>query len=225
MKNNAIIQPEAFFKFSYGLFVLSSVDPSDRHNGCIINTAQQITTSPNQVSIAVNKDNHTHDLIFSSKIFNVSVLSEKATFDVIQRFGFASGRDQDKFAGFDGAEQVGRSENGLLYIKQGTNAFFSAKVVQTVDCGTHTIFIGEVTEAAVLDDAPSATYAYYFSHIKPKPAAVPAAEASDSKAGEEPKVQWVCKICGYVYEGDPIPDDFICPLCKHGAQDFERVEG
>lgn len=215
--SNIMIQPEAMFKFSYGLFVLTAKN-SVKDSGCIINTAQQVTVTPNQISVAVNKSNYTHDMIMESGAFNISVLSEEATFPVFQRFGFASGRDTDKLEGFQ--DSIGRSENGVIYVTEGTNAFLSGKVVQTVDLGTHSLFIAEVTEAQVLSPVPSATYSYYFEHIKPKPQATVPADAA-----EEPKVTWVCKICGYVYEGDPIPEDFICPLCKHGAQDFERVVG
>lgn len=209
-----IINALSFQKLSYGLFVLTSRE-GGKDNGCIINTAAQITTEPNRISIAVNKANYTHDMIKKTGVFNVSILSEKATFDIFKRFGFQSGKDADKFAGYE--QHTKRAENGVLYVTEGSNAFISAKVVDTYDYGTHTLFIAEVTESDVLTEEPSATYAYYFAHIKPKPATVPATE--------EKKVTWVCKICGYVYDGDPIPEDFICPLCKHPASDFERVEG
>lgn len=205
------IQGEAMFKFSYGLFVLTAKD-GDKDNGCIINTAAQLTDSPKRINIAVNKANYTHDMILKTGVFNVSVLSEKADFDTFKRFGFASGRDTDKFAGFE--KSVERSANGLYYVTEGVNSFMSAKVIDAHDYGTHTLFIAEVTEAQVISPDPSVTYAYYFAHIKPKP----------QPKIEEKKVGWVCKICGYVYEGDPIPEDFICPLCKHPASDFERIE-
>ena len=200
------VEPNAMFKLSYGLFVLTAKGARD--NGCIINTVTQITDTPKRISIAVNKANHTHDLIMNSGAFNVSVLTTDATFDLFQRFGFQSGRDADKFDGFS---DVARSENGLYYVTQATNAFISAKVIQALDYGTHTVFIADVTEAKALSNVPSLTYAYYFDHVKPKPAAL-----SEQKG-------WVCKICGYVYEGEELPPDFICPLCKHGAEDFERL--
>ena len=200
------IEPNAMFKLSYGLFVLTAKDSTD--NGCIINTVTQITDTPKRISIAVNKANHTHDQIVKTGIFNVSVLSTEATFPLFQRFGFQSGRDADKFEGFDAIE---RSENGLYYITQAANAFISGKVVQALDYGTHTVFIADVTEAKVLSNVPSLTYAYYFDHVKPKPAAL-----NEQKG-------WVCKICGYVYEGEELPADFICPLCKHGVEDFEKL--
>ncbi len=200
------VEPNAMFKLSYGLFVLTA--KGTRDNGCIINTVTQITDTPKRISIAVNKANHTHDLIMNNGVFNVSVLTTDATFALFQRFGFQSGREVDKFDGF---ADVARSENGLYYVTQASNAFISGKVIQTLDYGTHTVFIADVTEAKVLSNAPSLTYAYYFEHVKPKPAAL-----SEQKG-------WVCKICGYVYEGDELPADFICPLCKHGAEDFERL--
>ena len=200
------VEPNAMFKLSYGLFVLTAKDSKD--NGCIINTVTQITDTPKRISIAVNKANHTHDQIVKTGIFNVSVLSTEATFPLFQRFGFQSGRDADKFEGFNAIE---RSENGLYYITQAANAFISGKVVQALDYGTHTVFIADVTEAKVLSNVPSLTYAYYFDHVKPKPAAL-----NEQKG-------WVCKICGYVYEGEELPADFICPLCKHGVEDFEKL--
>lgn len=207
----AEIDPKTVQKFSYGLFVLTA-QADGKDNGCIINTAAQLTSTPNRINIAVNKANYTHDMILNTGVFNVSVLSQKASFDIFKRFGFASGKDTDKFAGYEG--HASRSANGLLYVTEGTNAFMSAKVIDAHDYGTHTLFIAELTEAAVLNQDPSVTYAYYFDHIKPKP----------QPKIEEKKTGWVCKICGYVYEGDELPADFICPLCKHGADDFERIE-
>lgn len=206
----AEVDPKTMQKFSYGLFVLSA-QADGKDNGCIINTAAQLTSSPNRINIAVNKANHTHDMIMATGIFNISFLSEKTSFDTFKRFGFQSGRDTDKFAGFESS--VARSANGLLYVTEGTNAFMSAKVVDSYDYGSHTLFVAEVTEAQILNTDPSVTYAYYFDHIKPKP----------QPKIEEEKHGYVCKICGYVYEGDTLPDDFICPLCKHGADDFEKI--
>ena len=206
----ATVDPTAFQKLSYGLFVLSA-KADGKDNGCIINTAAQLTSTPNRINIAVNKANYTHDMILNTGIFNISVLAEDTSFDTFKRFGFASGKDTDKFAGFENS--VARSANGLLYVTEGTNAFMSAKVVDSYDYGTHTLFIAEITEAEVLREEPSVTYAYYFEHIKPKP----------QPKIEEEKHGYVCKICGYVYEGDSLPDDFICPLCKHGVDDFEKI--
>lgn len=206
------VDPNAMFKFSYGLFVLSAKDGA-KDNACIINTAMQLTDTPKRVSIAVNKANYTHDMILKTGVFNVSVLSEDATMATFQRFGFQSGRNADKF---DGCEGIQRSANGLYYLTEGTNAVISGKVIQTVDCGTHTLFIADVTEAKILSSEPSVTYAYYFAHIKPKP--LPKA-MTEERTG----AGWVCKICGFIYEGDPLPEDYICPICKHGAADFEKL--
>ncbi len=201
-----MIDTKSVFKIPFGLFVLTAKD-GDKDTGCIINTAMLVTNEPQRISVAVNKKNFTHDMILKTGAFNVSVLTEKTPFTVFQQFGFQSGRDADKFAGW---EDAARSENGIMYIPGTANALLSAKVVQTVDFATHTLFIGEVTEAKTLSDVPSATYDYYQTNIKPKP------EAPKKKG-------WVCKICGYVYEGDPLPADFICPLCKHPASDFDPL--
>ncbi len=206
--SDAGIDNNAFFKLSYGLFVLTARD-GDKDNGCIINTVTQLTDTPKRITIAVNKANLTHDMILKTGVFNVSVLSEDVPFKVFQHFGFQSGRDVDKFAD---SETCARSANGVRYIPEYTNAFMAATVIEAKDYGTHTLFIADVTQAQVLSDVPSVTYAYYFAHIKPKPAPV-----------EEDKKGFVCKICGYVYEGDELPADFICPLCKHGAEDFEPL--
>jgi flavin reductase (DIM6/NTAB) family NADH-FMN oxidoreductase RutF len=199
-----IMDNRALFKLSYGLFVLTARQDG-KDNGCIINTAMQITDDPKRISVAVNKQNLTHDMIFSTGEFNLSVLSEDAVFWIFQHYGFQSGRDTDKFANIPET----RTDNGVRYVDGCTNAVISGKVISTVDCGTHTLFIADVSDAKVLSDVPSMTYQYYFDHVKPKPE--PAKKAS-----------WVCKICGYVYEGDPLPEDFICPWCKHGAEDFEK---
>ena len=207
-KPSEAVEPNAMFKLSYGLFVLTAKD-GDKDNGCIINTAAQLTSTPNRITIAVNKGNYTHDMILKTGQFNVSVLTTDATFDIFKYYGFQSGRDVDKFPG----SGLPRSKNGLVYITGCTNAFISGKVVESHDYGTHTLFVADVTEAQVLSGAPSVTYAYYFDHIKPKP-----------PKAEKKQVGWVCKICGYVYEGEELPPDFICPLCKHGAADFEKLK-
>lgn len=203
-----MIRNEAMFKLSYGLFVLTA-NENGKDNGCIINTATQITDNPKRISIAVNKSNLTCEMIERTKKFTVSVLSTDATFDIFKRFGFASGRDTDKFTGHNDHY---RTENGTFFICEGTNAYISCTVTEIIDCGSHLLFISDVTEAETLSDVPSATYQYYFDHIKPKP------EAPKKKKG------YVCKICGYVYEGAELQEDFVCPLCKHGADDFEPIE-
>lgn len=202
---------KAMYNLTYGLFVLTAnLDGKD--NGCIINTAGQVTSEPNRISIAVNKANYTHDIVQKTGIFNVSIISEAASFDLFKRFGFQSGRDADKFEDLEG---WGRADNGIAYIAAGTNAYISAKVVSSQDLGTHTLFIAEVTDMEVLSSVPSTTYSYYQQNIKPKPQA-----AGTSESG---KTVWRCTVCGYEYEGEELPADFICPLCKHPASDFEKV--
>lgn len=198
------------YKLSYGLFVLTSA-AAGRESGCIINTACQVTSEPNRISITVDKSNFTHDLVKEGGRFNLSILSEAAGFDTFKHFGFQSGRELDKFAGYGACR---RSANGLYYITAGTNGFLSGTVEQTLDLETHTLFIASVDDMEPLSDTPSATYAYYQSHIKPRP------QTSDAPKG---KAVWRCKVCGYIYEGEELPEDFICPLCKHPASDFEKV--
>ena len=197
---------KAMYSLSYGLFVLTAYEY--KHNGCIINTAMQVTTTPNRISITVNKQNLTHDMIKSTGVFNISVLSESVPFDIFKSFGFVSGRNSDKF---DGIDCVDYSKNGLIYLTKYANAYISGKVINTVDLGTHTMFIADVTDCAVLSDEKSVTYDYYHKNIKPK------ADNREKKKG------YRCKICGYIHEGDELPDDFVCPICKHGAADFERI--
>ena len=205
----APIDATALFKLSYGLFVLTARE-GQKDNGCIINTAVQVTSSPCRLSITVNKQTYTHDMIQRTDAFNLSVLTEEVPMKVFEHFGFQSGKTVNKFAD---CETENRTGNGILYIPKYTNAVISCAVVGSVDCGTHTMFIADVTETKILSDVPSVTYQYYFDHIKPKPAAKP-----------EVKKGYVCKICGYVYEGEELPADFICPLCKHGAEDFEPIQ-
>ena len=190
--SEAAVDNSAVFSISYGLYVLSAKD-GEKDNGCIINTAQLVTDSPKRIAITVNKANYTHDIILKTGVFNLSVLSEDASFDIFKQFGFSSGRERDKFEGLN----CPSSANGVKYL----------------DCNTHTVFIADITEAFRLSDKPSATYEYYLNHIKPKPPQT-----------EENKVGFVCKICGYVYEGETLPADYICPLCKHGAEDFEPIK-
>jgi len=207
----AAIDPAAMFKLSYGLFVLTAKD-GEKDNGCIINTTIQITATPLRISIAVNKANYTHDMIVKTGVFNVSILDTSAPFKVFEHFGFHSGRDTDKFAD---CESDTRTANGVRYLPKYSNCVIAAKVCDSYDYGTHTIFVADVTESFILSKEPSVTYQYYFDNIKPKPQ--PAGQTADKKKG------FVCIICGYVYEGEPLPEDFICPLCKHGAADFEPL--
>ena len=203
------LDPTALFTLSYGLYVLTAREDG-RDCGCIVNTVTQLTENPTRIALSVNKQNFTNEVIQRTGVFNISVLTEAATMDLFRHFGFQSGRDVDKFAGR--ADPAG--ENGLRYIDGPANALISGKVEQAIDCGTHMLYIALVTEARKLSDAPSMTYAYYFANVKPKPQPKPA---------EKPRRGFVCRICGYFYEGDELPPDFICPLCKHGAADFEPV--
>jgi len=203
----------ALFKLSYGLYVLTARE-GDKDNGCIINVASQLTDTPQQMLVSVNKQNYTHDMIVRTGMFNVSLLTEHTPMKVIEHFGFQSGRDVNKF---ENCEVEMRSSNGLLYVPRYTNAYISGKVSQMVDLGTHTLSRAEITESVLLNSDPSLTYEYYHQNIKPKPAAM-ATLTGDGMT------RWVCQTCGYVYEGDEMPDDFICPWCKHGKADFIRMD-
>lgn len=196
----------------YGLYIVTA-NVDGRDNGCVSNTLQQVTVTPNQVSVCLDKSNLTTEMIKKSGVFTASILSEKADFSLFKRFGFQSGRQVDKFKDFADCKRVA---NGTMAITFGTNAYISAKVVNTVDLGTHLMFIGEVTETDSLSDVPSATYSYYQEHIKPKPQNV-STEASGHTV-------WRCKVCGYEYIGEELPADYVCPICKHPASDFEKVE-
>lgn len=197
----------AMFSIGYGLYVCGTHD-GQKPTGCIINTATQLCAEPVILGVAVNKANYTHDVIMETKKLTISCLDESVPFDVFTRFGFQSGRNVDKFDGFD---DFTIAANGTPYLTKYTNAYISGQVINTVDLPTHTLFITAIDDAEILSNTPTVTYSYYFAHIKPKPA--PA-----KKKG------WVCKICGYVYEGDELPEDFVCPLCKHGAADFEELK-
>lgn len=201
----------AMYNISYGLYIVTSKTYKD--NGCISNTAVQVTSNPNRASITINKANLTHDMILESGVLTVSILSQKATFGLFERFGLKSGRDVDKFDGFTASR---RAANGTLYITRGTNAYISGKVCQTIDLGTHTMFIFDVEESDVFNDDASVTYAYYQENIKPKPKAV----GTDEKTGQ---TIWRCSVCGYEYVGEELPDDFECPWCHHPASDFVKV--
>ena len=196
----------ALFKIGYGLYVLTA-NENGKDNGCIINTVMQVTSNPCQISIAVNKQNYTNQMIQKTKKFNISVLSENAKFDTFKHFGFQTGANVNKFENYS---DVNRSPNGLLYITKETNAYMSAYVKQEIDLGTHNLYIGQLVAAEILSEVPTVTYAYYQNNIKPKPS-------------QEKRSGWRCKICGYIYEGEVLPPDYICPLCKHGAADFEKI--
>ena len=202
------MNPKALFNITYGLYVLTARQ-GEKDNGCIVNTVMQVAEQPVRLAVSVSKGNLTCEMVRATGLLNVCALTTEAEFDLFRRFGFQSGRDADKFQGLAG---VKRSENGLVYLTECTNAFLSAKVVDTQDLGTHFLFIAEVTDGEVLGDGWGCSYAYYQADIKPKPAPVK-------------KKSWVCEICGYVHEGEDLPDDFVCPICKHGKEVFRLVEG
>ncbi len=195
----------ALFKIGYGLYVVTSND-GKKDNGLIVNTVTQVSDNPNLVAVNINKTNYSHHVIKQTGKMNVNCLSIDAPFSVFENFGFQSGRTADKFAGWDTV----RSDNGLIILPKYINAAFSLKVEQYVDLGTHGMFICSVTEARVMSDRDTMTYTYYLDNVKPKP-------QTEGKKG------FVCKVCGYIYEGEELPEDFICPLCKHGAVDFEPI--
>lgn len=200
---------KALYNLEYGVFLVASKD-GDRLNGCITNTCIQAAANPVRLAIACINGNYTPELITKSGLFTVSVLDKSVSFDTIRHFGMQSGREVDKFAAWEYA----LDENGVPYLTSQANAVFSCKVVSSMDLGSHTLFIGEVTDAKVLSAEKSLTYAFYQSDVKPRAAAKP----------EEKKiVGWKCKICGYVYEGAELPADFLCPLCGHPAEDFEPI--
>jgi len=196
----------ALFKIGYGLYVVTSND-GNRDNGLIVNTVTQVANSPNRIAVCINKENYSHHIIKQTGKMNVNCLSVDAPFSVFENFGFRSGRNCDKFENIE----VLRSDNGLVFLPKYINSFMSLKVEDYVDLDTHGMFICTVTEARVISNAETMTYTYYQANVKPKP-------QTEGKRG------WVCKVCGYVYEGDELPEDFVCPLCKHGAADFEPIE-
>ena len=198
------INPTALFNIGYGLYVVTAKD-GDKDNGCIVNAVTQLTDKKLRVAVTINKQNLTHDMVKNTGICNVNCLSEETPFEIFEYFGFQSGRDVEKFV----SPNLQRSENGLVTLPY-TNSFFSLKVEQEVDLDSHTLFICEVTEAQVLSNKPTMTYTYYHKNVKPQP------KMTSSKG-------WVCTICGYVYEGEELPPDFICPLCKHSVDAFEKL--
>ncbi len=196
----------ALFNIGYGLYVVTSND-GKKDNGLIVNTVTQVTNTPNRIAVTINKQNYSHHIIKQTGKMNINCLTVEAPFSVFEAFGFVSGRNVDKFAGCEPL----RSDNGLVFLPRYINSFMSLKVEQYIDLDTHGMFICSVTEARVISDKETMTYTYYQSNVKPKP-------QTDGKKG------YVCKICGYVYEGDTLPEDFVCPLCKHGAADFEEIK-
>ena len=200
---------KAFEKISYGLFVITT-NLNGKDNGCIINTVNQVSLTPTRIAVSVSKQNLTHDMILSSKKFCISVLDNRSDFEIFKHFGFKSGKDTNKFEGY---KSILRTENGCLAVTENTNAYICATVLYTLDLDSHTLFIADATEAVNLSDTPALTYSDYHKNVKPKP-----------QTASNGKTVWRCKICGYEYEGEQIPADFICPLCKHPASDFEKIE-
>lgn len=198
------INPTALFNIGYGLYIVTAKE-GDKDNGCIVNAVTQLTDKKLRVAVTINKANLTHDMIKRTGVMNVNCLSEETPFAVFEYFGFQSGRNVDKFV----SPNLHRSDNGLVIQPDYSNSFFSLKVEQEVDLDSHTLFICEVTEAKVLSDKPTMTYTYYHKNVKPKP--------------QKKSKGFVCTICGYVYEGEELPDDFVCPLCKHGVDAFEKL--
>lgn len=197
---------KALYHITYGLYLLSARSYG-QDNACIINTAVQVASEPLRISISVNKGNKTHDMIMESGRFNLSALTTDAPFSLFQRFGMQSGRDVNKFIGFD---DVRRADNGILVLSRYASAYISLKLVRTLDLDSHTLFIAELEDAQVLSNLPACTYGYYQSDIKPKPQ-------------PEKKKGWVCSVCGHVYEGEELPEDYVCPLCRHGREDFQPI--
>ena len=195
----------ALFNIGYGLYVVTSND-GNKDNGLIVNTVTQVTNTPNRIAVTIHKENYSHHVIKQTGVMNVNCLDTSAPFSVFENFGFCSGRTVDKFEGIE----VLRSDNGLRFLPRHINSFMSLKVENYVDLDTHGMFICSVTEARVMGDQPTMTYHYYQNNVKPRP-------ETEGKKG------YVCKVCGWIYEGDTLPEDIICPLCKHGAADFEEI--
>lgn len=203
---------KAMYSLTYGLYVITTKS-GDKMNGCIINTAMQQTSEPNCISVTLNKTDYTEEMLEKVSTFNISTISEKADFELFKHFGFQSGRDVDKFENYSDYKLA---ENGIPYITKGTSAYLSGEIIARHDLGTHVLFLANVTDGEVLSSDAAATYAYYQAHIKPQ-----------TKKVESTAKVWVCKICGYVYDDakekvpfEELPDDWVCPLCKHPKSDF-----
>ena len=195
---------KAMFNISYGLFVVTA-NEKEKDNGCISNTVIQVTDIPLRISVTINKNSYTHGMIMRTGFMNVSILSQEAQFEIFRHWGFQTGNLVDKAVGI----KFSRAENGIIYLTEGANAVLCGKVYNSIDLGSHTMFIADVTDAFCMNDTPSATYAYYSSNIKPKPA--------PSKKG------WICTICGYIYEGETLPQYFVCPICQHPGTYFKKI--
>ena len=202
-----MIDKKALFNLGYGLYVVTTND-GKKDNGLIVNTVTQVTNTPNRIAVVINKENYSCDVVLNTKKMNVCPINVNAKFALFKHFGFQSGRDVNKFNNYPHAALA---QNEVYYVTEGTNAYISAYVMDTVDLGTHTMFIANVVNGEILSSDASATYDYYQKNIKKAP-------STETKKG------WVCKVCGYVYEGENLPEDFICPICKHGAADFEKIQ-
>lgn len=199
------LDPKALYQLGYGLYVLTTND-GETENGCIVNTVMQAASNPLIIAVGVNKQNYTCELIQKTGVLNINSLTENTPYEVFQHFGYQSGRDVDKFEGCS----PDRSENGLVILPKHIKGFLSLAVEQETDLGSHILFLCKVTEGRLLSDEETVTYSYYQQHIKPKPQL-------------EKKKGFVCRICGYIYEGETLPEDFVCPICKHGVEDFEPI--
>ena len=200
-----VLDPKALYQIGYGLYVLTTRD-GRKDNGCIVNTVMQITSTPPLIAVGVNKQNYTCGLIQKTRALNINTLTEGTPFEVFRHFGYQSGRDVDKFAG----SSPERSGNGLVILPHHSKGFLSLAVEREMDLGSHILFLCTPAEGRLLSDEEAVTYSYYQKHIKPRPQ-------------PEKKKGFVCRICGHIYEGSPIPEDYICPICKHGAADFEPI--
>lgn len=215
MSNIENIDTTAFFKLGYGLYVVTARE-GEKDNGLIINTVMQVADQPTRIAVSINKANYSYGMIQRTGVMNVNCITTKADFELFKHFGFSSGRDTDKFKG----AAFGRTPNGLAKLEgECYNAVISLKVEEQVDLGSHGMFICSVTHAEVLGNGDSVTYAYYHASVKPKPD-----KTANGAVKTEENNKYVCKICGYVYEGEELPEDFVCPWCKHGADAFEKVE-
>lgn len=198
---------KAMYKLTYGLFILTAKQ-AEKDNGCIVNTVMQVTSTPNRIAIAVSKQNYTHQMIMDTGVFNISVLEENSNFETYKHWGYQSGKNVDKLESIE----YSRAGNGVVFISHQCNAYICAKVVSSIDLCTHTLFVADVTDAEVLSHKESVTYSFYQKNIKP---------SSKAKAA---KKGFICVICGYIYEGDTLPNDFVCPICKHPAEDFKPLQ-
>jgi flavin reductase (DIM6/NTAB) family NADH-FMN oxidoreductase RutF len=200
------MNPKALYNLTYGLYLLSTREEGKDY-GCIINTAVQVARDPDRIAISVQNNNKTCEVLKRTELFNLTAITEDAPFDLFKQFGMQSARDVEKFRGYPG---VDRAPNTLPILSRHGNMYLSVYVDQVMDLGSHTLFIGQILDGEVLSNKPSCSYGHYQANIKPK----------TKKAAAK---QWECRICGHIYEGEEVPDDYLCPLCKHGKEDFVPV--